>query len=127
VIVFSKRLALSLPLALISAILPAQAQDIDKGKQAFAVCAACHAQDKNGVGPQLGGVIGRTAGTVEGFHYSRAMKHAGIVWDAKILDAYLEDPQKVVPGNVMPFAGISDPQQRADVIAYLGSLKSASN
>jgi cytochrome c len=127
VIGFSKALALSLPLALIYAIAPAHAQDIDKGKQAFALCAACHAPDKNGVGPLLGGVIGRTSGTVEGFRYSRAMKRAGIIWDAKSLDAYLTDPQQTVPGNVMPFAGIADPQQRADIIAYLGSLKSAEN
>jgi cytochrome c len=51
------------------------------------------------------------------------MKNAGIVWDAKTLNAYLSEPQKVVPGNVMPFSGISDAQKRADIIAYLSSLK----
>jgi cytochrome c len=51
------------------------------------------------------------------------MKSANITWDAKALDAYLADPQKAVPGNQMPFSGITDPKQRADVIAYLATLK----
>ena len=91
------------------------------GKQAFAACAPCHAPDQNGVGPKLGGVLNRTAGSVEGFRYSRAMKNAGIVWDEKTLDAYLAEPQKSVPGNLMPFSGIADAQQRRDLIAYLAS------
>jgi cytochrome c len=103
--------------------LPAQAQDSARGQQAFAACAACHTPDKNGVGPKLAGVVGRASGSVEGFRYSRAMRNAKIVWDDKTLDAYLSEPQKVVPGNVMPFSGIADAQTRADVIAYLGSLK----
>jgi cytochrome c len=80
-------------------------------------------RDKNSIGPRLAGFIGRVSGSVEGFRYSRAMKNAGIFWDAKTLNAYLSEPQKVVPGNVMPFSGISDAQKRADIIAYLSSLK----
>ena len=117
------RLASSLIIASIAASSSARAQDRERGLQAFAACAACHASDKNGIGPRLAGVVGRTSGTVEGFRYSRAMKNAKIVWDAATLDAYLAEPQKVVPGNLMPFSGIGDPRQRADVIAYLGSLK----
>jgi cytochrome c len=117
------RLALSLIIASIAAGGSARAQDSERGLQAFAACAACHAPDHNGIGPHLAGIVGRTSGTVEGFRYSRAMKNAKIVWDAASLDAYLAEPQKVVPGNLMPFSGIADPRQRADVIDYLGSLK----
>jgi cytochrome c len=103
---------------------PGYAQDAGHGKSVFKTCAACHATDhSNRVGPGLGGVIGRKAGTAPGFRYSRAMKNSGIVWDNKTLDAYLESPQKVVPGNRMPFAGLKDAQDRADVIVYLSALK----
>jgi cytochrome c len=101
----------------------AWAQDVDMGEQAFAACAPCHAADQNGVGPRLNGVLNRPAGSVEGFRYSRAMKNSKVVWDEKSLDAYLADPQKLVPGNVMPFSGIADAQKRSDLIAYLGTLK----
>jgi cytochrome c len=100
------------------------AQDVEHGKSVLKACAACHATDHaNSVGPGLGGIIGRKAGTVPGFRYSRAMKNSGIVWDEKTLDAYLESPQKVVPGNRMPFAGLEDTQGRADLVAYLATLK----
>jgi cytochrome c len=99
------------------------AQGHDEGKQAFAQCSACHSIDgSNGVGPPLSGVVGRKAGSVAGFRYSRAMKGSNIVWDEKSLDAFVSDPQKVVPGNVMPFAGVADAKQRADLIAYLQKL-----
>jgi cytochrome c len=100
------------------------AQNAAAGKQAFAQCIACHSVDgKNGVGPSLQGVTGRKSGEFPGFHYSRAMKDAGITWNSKTLDAYLAEPQKVVPGNVMPFSGVADAKQRADLIAYLSTLK----
>jgi cytochrome c len=102
---------------------PARAQDVEMGKQAFAACAPCHAPDQNGVGPRLIGILNRPAGSVEGFRYSRAMKNSKIVWDEKSLDAYLADPQKLVPGNLMPFSGIADAKKRSDLIAYLGTLK----
>jgi cytochrome c len=103
---------------------PSYAQDAEHGKAVFKTCATCHATDRTDrVGPGLGGVIGRKAGTVPGFHYSDAMKNSGIVWDAKILDAYLEAPQKVVPGNRMPYAGLDDSTDRADLVAYLATLK----
>lgn len=103
---------------------PGYAQDAEHGKNVFKACAACHETDHaNRVGPGLEGIIGRTAGTVPGFRYSNAMKKSGIVWDTKILDAYLESPQKVVPGNRMPYAGLNNPMDRADLVAYLATLK----
>ena len=103
---------------------PGYAQDAEHGKTIFKACAACHAIDQaNRVGPGLGGLFGRKAGTVPGFRYSNAMKNSDIVWDAKILDAYLESPQKVVPGNRMPYAGLKNPTDRADLVAYLATLK----
>ena len=103
---------------------PGYAQDAGHGKTVFQGCAACHATDHtNRVGPGLEGIIGRKAGTVPGFHYSEAMKKSDIVWDAKTLDAYLESPQKVVPGNRMPYAGLKNPTDRMDLVAYLAALK----
>ena len=100
------------------------AQDAAAGKQVFAQCIACHSVDgKAGVGPSLQGIIGRKSGEFPGFHYSRAMKSAGITWDSKTLDTYVADPQRAVPGNVMPFSGVADAKQRADLIAYLATLR----
>ena len=103
---------------------PGRAQDAEHGQTIFKACAACHAtDDANRVGPGMGAIIGRKAGTVPGFRYSNAMKMSDIVWDAKILNAYLESPQKVVPGNRMPYAGLKDPTDRADLVAYLATLR----
>ena len=100
------------------------AQDAAAGKQVFEQCAACHSvDDRNGVGPSLKGVVGRKSGVSPGFHYSSAMKRAGLVWDDKVLNDYVADPQKVVPGNVMPYSGIADAKQRKDLIAYLKTLR----
>jgi cytochrome c len=95
-----------------------------ESKRAAEVCLACHTVDRtSGLGPSLMGVVGRSAGAIPEFRYSRAMRNAKIVWDEKTLDAYLADPQKVIPGNVMPFAGIPDRQERAEVIEYLKTLR----
>jgi cytochrome c len=103
---------------------PSYAQNAEHGKLVFQACATCHTTDQtNRVGPGLGGLIGRKAGTAPGFHYSDAMKKSDIVWDTKILDAYLEAPQKVVPGNKMPYAGMTNPADRADLVGYLATLK----
>ena len=111
-------------LACVAMAAPSIAQDAAAGKQAYAQCAVCHSTDgTSGVGPSLQGIVGRKAGAFAGFRYSRAMKGAGFTWDDKSLDAYLADPQKAVPGNVMPFSGIADAKQRADVISYLNTLK----
>lgn len=100
------------------------AQDVAAGKQVYAQCAACHSVDgSQGVGPSLQGVVGRQAGSAPGFRFSRAMRSAGYPWDSRTLDAYITNPQGAVPGNVMPYAGLADPKQRADLLAYLASLK----
>jgi len=110
--------------ALLCAVTAAPAQDAIAGKTAFAACSACHSVDgSNGAGPSLQGVVGRKAGGFAGFRYSRAMKAGDTTWDAVTLDAYIADPQKAMPGNVMPFSGIPDAKVRADIVAYLSTLK----
>jgi cytochrome c len=102
----------------------ADAADAARGEHVYAPCAVCHPKDKtNSIGPGLLGVVGRQAGSAPGFRYSQAMKTSNIVWDEKSLDAFITAPQKALPGNVMPFAGLPDPQQRTDLIAYLETLK----
>lgn len=105
----------------------ALAQDVAAGEVVFKKCAACHAADgkTNKVGPHLGDLIGRTAGTVEGFNYSKAMKDAGaagLVWDDASLAEYLVAPKAKVPGTKMAFAGLKKPDEVQNVIAYLKSL-----
>ena len=103
---------------------PGYAQDAEHGKNVFKPCAACHATDHaSRVGPGLEGIIGRKAGMAPGFRYSDAMKQSDIVWDAKTLDAYLESPQKVVPGNRMTYGGVKNPTDRTDLVTYLATLK----
>jgi cytochrome c len=95
--------------------------DSAKGKKVFAKCMACHAVEagKNKVGPTLHGIMGRKAGTVEGFTYSDPMKNSGITWNEAELDKYLTNPKKDIPGNKMAFPGLPKPDDRANVIAYL--------
>jgi cytochrome c len=95
--------------------------DVAKGKKLFKRCAACHSLEagKKKVGPSLAGVFGRTAGTVEGFKYSKAMIASEVVWDEETIDQYLEKPKTFIPKNKMAFPGFKKPEQRADVIAYL--------
>ncbi len=92
------------------------------GQQVFAsVCADCHRLHHAKVGPPLAGIFGRRAGSVPGYPYSPALAKAGFAWTAARLDAWLADPQKAVPGALMPFH-LDDRLRRADVIAYLRSL-----
>jgi len=102
----------------------ANAQDAKHGQQVFTACAACHATDNTTrLGPGLQGIIGRRSGSMAGFRYSRAMKNANITWDEKSLDAYINSPQVSVPGTTMPFSGLPNAGDRADLIAYLQTLK----
>jgi nitrite reductase (NO-forming) len=113
---------LSLGLALTStAAQPPAPTDVAAGREVFRICSACHSLDPghNLIGPSLAGLIGRKAGTAPGFDYSDPMKQANITWDAKSLDGYLADPQKVVPGNRMPFGGLKSDLDRQELIAYL--------
>ena len=99
----------------------AAAEDPVKGKALFEQCIACHSleADKTGAGPTLHGLFGRKS-AAEDFVYSPAMRRANITWTPELLDTYLTDPQGgVFRGNRMPFAGLPDPQARADLIAYL--------
>ena len=100
------------------------AQDAAEGAKVFQKCMACHtaADATNKIGPSLKGVVGRKAASVEGFKYSPAMLAkgaAGVVWDEATLTAYLPDPKAFVPGTKMTFPGLKNPQDVANVIAYL--------
>ncbi len=102
----------------------ASAQDAAAGEKVFAKCKACHVIDAptNRVGPSLHGVIGRTAGTVEGFKYSESMiQHGkdGLVWNNENLDKYLADPKGFIPKNKMAYPGLKNADDRANVIAYI--------
>ena len=109
-------------LGLVAAAGVAQPQgDPGRGEKRFEECASCHsiAADENGVGPALKGIINRKAASVEDFRYSPAMQRSGITWTAETLDTFISDPQKMVPGNRMAYAGMSDAADRADLISYL--------
>ena len=95
--------------------------DASRGENKFEECAACHKIERgeDNVGPSLHGVFGRKAGTLADFRYSPALKRSGITWSAQTLDTFLADPQKVVPANRMPYAGLADASDRTDLIAYL--------
>lgn len=81
-------------------------------------CAGCHSVETNRVGPRHKGVVGRRAGSVAGFDYSPALKKAGFAWTVELIDRWLTNPEKLVPGQAMGFS-ISEPQLRADIIAFL--------
>ncbi len=106
----------------VAAAAPALAQDAGKGKAVFeSRCIACHSLAANRVGPALGTVFGRKAGTHPGFAYSPALKAAGHVWDRAKLETWLANPQAFVPGAAMPFR-LGSEAERRDVVAYLRSL-----
>jgi len=101
---------------------PAFAQDVENGADVFKKCRACHQVGetaKNAVGPVLNGLIGRKAGSVEGFNYSDANKNSGVTWDEATFANYIKDPRAAMPGNKMAFAGIKDPEDIKDLTAFL--------
>ena len=100
----------------------AGAGDPARGARVFRACAACHAleSERNLTGPSLSGVWGRKAGALESFlRFSPALKNSALAWNEKTLDAWLRDPQALVPGNYMAFAGLTDDRSRADLVAFL--------
>ena len=103
----------------------AQSANAENGADVFKKCRACHLVGdtaKHAVGPALNNVIGRKAGTSEGYTFSdnmRELGQGGLIWSETELSRYLENPKAVVPRGKMAFPGIADPQDRADVIAYL--------
>lgn len=95
------------------------AGDADRGEKFYSSnCVACHSLDANRVGPMHRGVYGRKAGSVPGFAYSNAVKSSTVVWNEETLDKWLAGPLSFIPGNKM-VVSFSNPQDRADVIAYL--------
>ncbi len=99
-----------------------RAQDAAAGEKVFGVCKACHQigeTAKNSVGPQLNGIIGRKAGTVEGYNYTAANKGSGLTWDEATFREYIKDPKAKIPGTKMIYAGLKDEKRIDDLLAFL--------
>jgi cytochrome c len=115
--------------ALLAQSVPALAQDAAAGQRVFAQCRACHTVDnggRNGVGPNLFGIYGAPAAKREGFRYSANMQElaqGGLTWTTENLNIYLRNPKDLVPRGSMAFAGVRNDEQRANLIAYLQTLK----
>jgi len=98
------------------------AQDVSSGGSIYNQCRSCHQVGetaKNSVGPVLNGLIGRKAGTREGYNYSEPLKASGLTWDATTFSEYIKNPKAKVPGTRMTFAGLRDPAKIADLVAFL--------
>lgn len=98
------------------------AGDAVKGKRLFNRCRACHnltATARTRIGPNLDQLFGRTAGTADGFKYSKALQDANFIWTETALDSWLAEPRKFLPGNKMSFAGLRNQQDRKNLMAYL--------
>lgn len=111
-----------LAVVLVSSTVRAQQETIARGARDFRACAPCHSleSDRNMSGPSLAKLWGRKAGSLPSFvRYSDALKASGIIWDDRSLDAWLTDPERMVPDNAMPFGGINEPNVRADLLAFL--------
>ena len=104
---------------------PALAEDVAKGERVFKRCKACHYADKekNKTGPYLVDVIGRKAGSIDGYKYSKAMRESQLVWDDATLTEYLKAPKKFLKGTKMAFAGLKKEADIKNVIAYLKTPK----
>ncbi|HIJ83292.1 MAG: cytochrome c family protein [Magnetococcales bacterium] len=115
-------LLLGLALTLACPVPSLLADIIDDGEVVFKQCNVCHNITDDGtkkLGPNLGGVIGRKAGTLKGYGYSPAMATIGIIWNRETLDRFLTSPAVVVPATRMTFPGLKEATQRAAVIAFL--------
>ncbi len=103
------------------------AGDPDRGKREFIRCVSCHSAEPNvhKTGPSLAAIWGRKAGTIQAFvRYSEALKQSQVIWDRDTLDAWLRDPQGLIPGNRMTMRGIENARTRQDIVAYLEILTS---
>ncbi|MBN7787497.1 c-type cytochrome [Ponticoccus gilvus] len=110
--------------ALILLATPAFAQDDDPQLAFNNHCRTCHSQDEgdNRLGPSLHGILGREAGSREGYAFSDALASADFTWDEETLDAFIENPDAVVQGHAMkPYPGIADPEVRAKILTALGA------
>lgn len=113
-------------LALVAAQ-PATGQDAGRGEKLYEQrCGACHGLDFDRVGPRHRGIIGRQAGSVDGYDYSPALRRAGIVWTSATLDTWLANPEALVPGQRMGYS-VPDAADRADIIAYLRRVSTRGN
>jgi cytochrome c len=113
---------LILGLAFAAAIATANAEgDATRGEKLYEECIACHSLEPgvHGIGPSLYGVFNRQAGDLAEYRYSPALKRSGIIWTTDTLDAFVADSQQFVPANRMPYAGMPNAADRADMIAYL--------
>jgi cytochrome c2 len=115
------RITTALFMALLPAGLARADGDAARGEAKFQDCAACHKLEAgaNNVGPSLHGILTRKAGELADFRYSPAIKRSGIAWTPETLDKFVADPQAMVPGNRMPYAGMASAADRTDLIAYL--------
>ena len=118
-----RRIAYVTAAALLSATVanggPAKAAgDAAHGEVLYQGCEDCHSIEKNDVGPMHKGVVGRPSGIVPGYNYSPALRNAKIVWTEESLDKWLTNPQQLIPGTKM-FYEVKNPQDRADLIAFL--------
>lgn len=102
-----------------AALAQSTAGDVKNGEVLYGRCVACHALAYDRTGPRHCGLLGRKAGSIKGFDYSDAMKRSKLVWTQKSLDQFLANPLKTVPGTAMGYAGVTDPKERSDLIAYL--------
>lgn len=101
---------------------PYNTADLANGQSKFALCTSCHTITKGGpnmTGPNLYGIIGSKAATVPDFHFSDVMKASNITWDPQKIDQWITDPKAMLPGTKMTFAGMKDPKDRTDTIAYV--------
>jgi cytochrome c len=110
---------ISICVSMIVAMPAAAAGNAKAGEAIYSRCLACHALAYDRTGPRHCGLIGRRAGSVEGFAYSDAMKRSSIVWSAVTLDRFLANPLQAIPGTTMGYAGVGDSSERADLVAYL--------
>lgn len=115
-------LFVALAVAIVSSPARAQQDSAARGERDFRVCAPCHSLEpgRNMTGPSLASLWQRKAGSLPSFdRYSDALKSSGIIWGDRSLDAWLTDPERMVPDNEMPFEGIKDARARADLLAFL--------
>jgi cytochrome c len=101
------------------------AGDAAAGEKVFAKCKACHQIGegaKNAVAPELNGVDGRKAGTVEGYNYSEALKGSGVTWDAASFKEFIKNPKAKIPGTKMIFQGLPSEGDQDNVWAYLSQF-----
>ncbi|WP_421858806.1 c-type cytochrome [Oricola sp.] len=126
----AKRLAVATGVWLGTAV-AGQASDEDRGEKLFSQCKNCHEVGegaRNKVGPHLDGIMGRVAGTIEGFKYSKAMRAAGeggLVWSPETLAEYLEKPRGFIKGNRMSYRGMNDAADRTALVSWLAKASAS--